>query len=245
MFYPRTTDSKTVRFLRDTIQSLAEHFDNYFAGDNMILFDRALGFRDDKKFMRACAANAQSPQEKSLVFRLNTLVWAAKHALNVEGDFVECGVWRGFCSSVITDYLDFGEVPKKLYLYDSFEGKPADEGDRPHSPELFDADLHETVVNRFEKYPNVEVVKGVVPQSFEISCPDKISFLHLDLNSAKSEIAALEVLFDRIVPGGVVVFDDYGWIYYRAQKLAEDKFMAKRGHKILEMATGQGLLIKH
>jgi len=53
------------------------------------------------------------------------------------------------------------------------------------------------------------------------------------------------VLFDRVSPGGLVVFDDYGWSGYAAQKVAEDAFMRQRGHSILELPTGQGLLIKH
>jgi predicted O-methyltransferase YrrM len=116
-------------------------------------------------------------------------------------------VWRGFCSAVIADYLDFDRVPKRFYLYDTFD--------------------------------------GIVPDSFSQAVPEKIAFLHLDLNSSKGEIAALEVLFDRVSPGGLVVFDDYGWSGYQAQQVAEDAFMRQRGHRILELPTGQGLLIKH
>jgi predicted O-methyltransferase YrrM len=75
--------------------------------------------------------------------------------------------------------------------------------------------------------------------------PQRIAFLHIDLNSSKSEIAALEVLFDRVSPGGTVVFDDYGWSGYVAQQLAEDAWMETRGHRILELPSGQGLLVKH
>ena len=49
---------------------------------------------------------------------------------------------------------------------------------------------------------------------------------------------------DRMVPGAVLILDDYGWLAYRAQKLAEDPWFAKYGYRVLEMPTGQGLLIK-
>jgi len=52
------------------------------------------------------------------------------------------------------------------------------------------------------------------------------------------------MLFDRVVPGGAIVFDDYGWNGYRPQKDAEDAFLAARGYSVLELPTGQGLLIK-
>ena len=57
-------------------------------------------------------------------------------------------------------------------------------------------------------------------------------------------IGVLERLFDLMVPGGVIVFDDYGWKLFEKQKIAEDEFMAARGYQILEMPTGQGLVVK-
>lgn len=55
----------------------------------------------------------------------------------------------------------------------------------------------------------------------------------------------MELLYDRITPGAIIVLDDYGWLGYRDQKLALDPFFEARGHKVLELPTGQGLVIKH
>jgi O-methyltransferase len=54
----------------------------------------------------------------------------------------------------------------------------------------------------------------------------------------------LEFFFDRLVTGGTIIFDDYGWLAYRAQEAAEDAWLAERGFSALELPTGQGLLIK-
>jgi hypothetical protein len=131
-------------------------------------------------------------------------------------------------------------------LYDTFAGIPPELDSEHHdSPHFREEGLYESVLRRFERFPNVEVVRGIVPQSFGIAVPERIAFLHMDMNSSKSEIAALDALFDRILPGGLIVFDDYGWTGYRAQQLAEDAWVQARGHRILELPTGQGLLIKH
>lgn len=245
MFYGRFSDPSDRVFLQQAIARFRKIFRSVFAGDNVILFGRNLGFRRDQKFMHAFHSHVTTGQERSLELRLNTLVWAASHALHVPGDFVECGVWRAFCSQVLVDYLDFEKVPKTFYLYDTFEGIPPEfDSEKHNAPAFAEAGLYEKVVAAFSRYPNVRVVRGVVPHSFAQAAPEKVAFLHLDMNSSKSEIAALEVLFDRVSPGGIVVFDDYGWTGYRAQQLAEDRFMAERGHRILEMPTGQGLLIK-
>jgi hypothetical protein len=47
-----------------------------------------------------------------------------------------------------------------------------------------------------------------------------------------------------MIPGAVLVLDDYGWLGYRQQKLAEDPWFAQRGYRVLELPTGQGLIIK-
>ena len=136
-------------------------------------------------------------------------------------------------------------MSRTFYLYDTFSGIPAEYDSEKHDSPLFREDgLYKSVVQRFGRFPNARIVRGLVPDTFAEALPDRIAFLHLDMNSSKSEIAALEVLFDRITPGGVIVFDDYGWTGYHAQQEAEDAFVRARGHRILELPTGQGLLIK-
>jgi O-methyltransferase len=245
MFYGRFDDPASREFLAAAIARFRQIFDSVFAADNVILFNRSLAFRYDRKLIEAGTRNASNAQERSLLLRLNTLAWAASHALRIPGEFVECGVWRGYCSAVVADYLDFDQVAKTFYLYDTFEGIPPEYDSERHDSPLFrEEGLYASVVARFARFPNIRIVRGVVPQSFAEALPERVAFLHLDMNSSKSEIAALEVLFDRISAGGVIVFDDYGWLGYQAQQRAEDSFVNARGHRILELPSGQGLLIK-
>jgi hypothetical protein len=75
--------------------------------------------------------------------------------------------------------------------------------------------------------------------------PDRISYLHIDLNQAPAEIAALDALFDRVVPAGIIILDDYEWAgVYRPQKLTEDPWFGSRGYRVMPLPTGQGLVIK-
>ena len=104
--------------------------------------------------------------------------------------------------------------------------------------------LYESVLERFASYPEVTVTRGFLPESLEGRAPEKIAWLHIDLNAARPEVETLAALFDRIVPGGSIILDDYGWVALRAQKDAEDRFFADRGYSVLELPTGQGLVIK-
>ena len=65
------------------------------------------------------------------------------------------------------------------------------------------------------------------------------------MNSEMAEVLALEHLFDRLTIGGIIIFDDFGWKSAINQCKAEQAFMRKRGHSVLELPTGQGLVIKH
>lgn len=251
MFYGNFENGRDKKF-RESISLMAEIFGRVYSADNLMVFKRAAGFTGDQKFVKALNLHAKTKQEFSIAWRLHTLIWAAQQALHKDGDFVECGVLTGLSFGVVTSYLDWPQVPKRLYLYDTFNGIPPSHNSEGRSNQYFEirnAEDPDSVFNeaqaRFAGLPNVELVKGIVPDTFATVCPEKISFLHIDMNSAASEIAALNALWDRVVPGGLIVFDDYGWSMYGAQKKAEDAFAAERGHSILELPTGQGLLLKH
>ena len=74
--------------------------------------------------------------------------------------------------------------------------------------------------------------------------PEKIAYLHIDLNQAPAEIATLDALFERVVPGGMIILDDYEMLFYREQKFAEDNWFAQRGYKVFPLPTSQGFVIK-
>lgn len=88
------------------------------------------------------------------------------------------------------------------------------------------------------------MIKGTVPDVLHEQSPDRIAYLHLDMNSPRAETAALEVLFNQVSTGGIIIFDDYGWKVFHRQKEAADAFMAANGQLILELPTGQGFMIK-
>jgi hypothetical protein len=232
-----------------------------FWGDRLLSLGKSMGFLDDPVFAAAYAKIRGSHQydqydsPHTIAWRLHTLVWAARNGLMLEGDFVECGVFKGDFAWVVAQCTDFARCGKTLYLYDTFAGfapPHSSPEDFPDSPGFLDfADriykdptIYPEVVEKFRDVANVRIVRGVLPDILTEVAPEKIAFLHIDINSPAAEIGTLKVLFDRVVAGGIVVFDDYGWHLFRRQKEAEDAFMAARGYQILELPTGQGLLVK-
>jgi O-methyltransferase len=212
-----------------------------FVGDNLIAWGRNLSFFDDQIFMNAFLGSNPDRVEKSLVWRKYILTWAARRALTLpEGDLVEAGCYKGSSARVVCDATDLKRQPHRTYwLYDAFE--EVDPGHRlpDHSPEL-----EQQVRQRFSDMSNVRIIAGRVPDSFDRGEPERIALLHIDMNSVEPESRTLERFYDRVVPGGMILFDDYGAGGFREQKLAHDAYMAQRGQMILELPSYQGLFIR-
>jgi hypothetical protein len=68
--------------------------------------------------------------------------------------------------------------------------------------------------------------------------------LHLDMNCAPPEVAALEYFWDRLSPGAVILLDDYAQSTFIAQKIALDEATSRKDVKILTLPTGQGFFLK-
>jgi O-methyltransferase len=213
-----------------------------FLNDNLFTVGHSRGFLDDPVFMAAVERNRPDKVEQAIIWRTHVMAWAARSALRQPGDFVECGCYKGYTTSVLCDLLDWKTTGRTFWLYDLFNPSGADgEGGRmTHHSE----DLHRHVVDRFAALDSVKVIKGRVPDSFAQGSPEQIAFLHIDMNNAHAEVSAMETLFPRVSPGGVVIFDDYGWDVYKDQKAAHDAFLAPLGYHILELPTGQGMVIK-
>lgn len=231
--------------LKGALDSLRGLFNVVFAGDMLIAFDRNMGFYDDARFMEAFDGSVLEEYEKSLLWRHHVFTWCAHNCIQREGDFVECGVYRGFSVAVAARYVDFARCAKQWYLYDTFSGVPGDQHNANHSSEARYAEpgLYEACRRRFAAYANVHVVQGRIPEVLLEHAPVKVAFLHLDMNSAKAESAALEFFWPRLTPGAIILLDDYGWRGYREQKLAEDAFLSKHRKFALELPTGQGLVL--
>lgn len=233
--------SDPVRFkaLLDEAKSLVTP--GYYLGDNLFTWGRNNSLFEDEAFRQSWTQNIQNDADQAIAWRRYILASAAFHCVQLPGDFVECGTYAGTGIKTVVDYLGGKDFPKTFWGYDTFDYNPV-AGHRFVGQE---AGFYETVSQRFAGYRQVKLIKGFIPDSFAAGVADEVAFLHIDLNNAEGELAALEVLFDRIVPGGMLILDDYEWAgSYRTQKQAEDPWFEKRGYRVMPLPTGQGIVVK-
>ncbi len=207
-------------------------------------------FVQDERFIRAYELGRAtgSFRGRELRWRVHVACWAAAHAARLEGDFVECGVYRGGLARAIVDYIDFCALDRTFYLFDTFAGIPDEAisaGERAlgRQPGEYD-ECYAAVCETFRPFANVRVIRGIVPDSLRQAEIQRVAYLSLDMNVYQPEIAAAEHFWPKMSSGGVILLDDYGFSRYRMQKQAFDAFAAERGVPILSLPTGQGLLIK-
>jgi hypothetical protein len=207
-------------------------------------------FVEDPDFVRAYGRGIEASGDLRWRWRVHIGLWAASTAVRLPGDFVECGVNRGFLSTAIMEHLDWNRVGKQFWLLDTFAGIDLSqlEGDelaaareRNERMDLADAD---SVRAWFSQWSNVNVIEGSVPGTLPLVLAEEVAYLHLDMNSSAPEVAALEFFWERLVPGAVVLFDDYGYRSYEAQRRALGALARRRNVSIASLPTGQGLLIR-
>lgn len=211
-------------------------------------------FLADPAFIKAYDRGAAAAGDYKWYWRVHIGLWAAKTASRLDGDFVECGVNRGFLSSAIMEFLDWNTLGKTFYLLDTFGGLDERQGtssgsveadrNRKHIEEGFYVTDVDSVRKNFSEWTNVKIIQGTVPETLEEIEADQIAYLHLDMNAANPEVAALEFLWDRLVPGAIVLLDDYAFYGYSDQKKAMDALATKLSIAIASLPTGQGLIIK-
>lgn len=83
------------------------------------------------------------------------------------------------------------------------------------------------------------VIRGPVPESFAQGAPEKVAFAHIDMNNARSEIAALDALESRLSPGAVIVLDDFGQLTTRNSTLRIANGSPSAGFRSLRALPGK------
>jgi O-methyltransferase len=183
------------------------------------------------------------------VWRLN-IVWnAVRWCRNIAGDVVEFGSYRGGNAYIMHRSLELAGAARRVYLYDTFCGIPERsltprEVDRGYVGRYCDTSV-ERVKKLLSAYASfTEFRPGVIPDTLhDDDGPDRIAFVHLDLNAAAATESALRWSHGRWSPGAVCVLDDYLWSGYEEQRAVVDAFLAEKSLSVIGLPTGQGLVI--
>ena len=195
------------------------------------------------------------PDTMTGVARLVALVDAVRYCVRagVEGDFAECGVWRGGSVIAMVETLQaLGVTDRDIHLYDTFEGmtEPTEHDVSTFAPPAI-SEWRDAVARSERPWPGLfgetafseeqvrqavlatgypehrfHFVRGRVEDTLPLHAPERIALLRLDTDWYESTRVELEILYPRLVDGGVLIIDDYG--HWDGCRLAVDEYFATR-----------------
>jgi hypothetical protein len=108
---------------------------------------------------------------------------------------------------------------------------------------IYVGSVHRVRAN-FAQWRNQRIIVGAVPETLDQVDARAVAFLHIDMNCAPPEVAALRFFWPRLSPGAFVLLDDYANRGRDEQRVAMDALASELGVAICALPTGQGLLIK-
>jgi O-methyltransferase len=166
-------------------------------------------------------------------------------ARQLEGDFAEFGVFRGGTALLAARLLAQGGDSRPLHLFDSFAGMPKTSADEPYNAGDFNQTSAEKVGALVTPTgANVKLHVGYIPDTFVNAGIDRLAFAHVDVDLYQSVLDCVEYIYPRLVPGGILIFDDYGFPGCVRAREATDKAFENLREKPIYLPTGQALVIK-
>jgi len=164
---------------------------------------------------------------------------------DIPGDLVECGVSIGTGILNWSLLTELSGVDRTIIGFDSFEGFPASteidrkrdgdfqtqRGDYSSPPELVLKTLADGRVSADFIRTKVRLVRGFFDQTLP-HYDGRIALLHLDCDLYDSYVTCLTALYDKVVPGGLILFDEYEDATFPGARPAIDEFFANRPEKI-------------
>lgn len=187
-----------------------------------------------------------------LMWRHYIVFWSARYAHAATNysvkNLVECGVCDGLTAYFAMSALR-GRNEFKAFLYDAWEGMKSEyllESEKGSVGNYSYLNIENTKNNLAKFQGDSIFIKGFIPEVFEMSDnPTELVWLHIDLNSSIPTTSSLKMFFEKIPPGGVILFDDYAWHGYYGTKLCIDEFFSSKRGVLLPLPTGQAIYFKH
>lgn len=202
-----------------------------------------IGFMKEEKFRQAYEVAVDlAGHDYRIPWRVHQAIWCASVASRLDGAFVELGTGRGFVMSAVMDFMRDELAGKPVFLLDLFLD-PRLSGAGMTKMASYYAESADPVRKHFSQHANVQVIEGDVRDTVS-NLPDKLAFMHVDLNSPAVETQVMRQLWPNLVPGAVILLDDYANKGLNDSYSQMSRFFAELNHQILTTAAGQGIVIK-
>lgn len=169
------------------------------------------------------------------------IMLCVRAAARLGGAMAEAGVMMGGSARLICE----AKGAAQLHLFDAFETQQSGEAD-PAGTEVRDHfgtthGVRANVERLLQGYPGVVLHPGIFPKTADAVDRERFSFVHLDMDLVSSTDAALAFFHPRLVPGGILIGDDYEDFGVRG---CFERYLGGRRDTMLELPWGQVMIVR-
>lgn len=176
--------------------------------------------------------------------------------MNVSGDFVECGAWRGHSAYIIGKLINDSDQKRDFHIFDSFEGGLSDLSEEDKDLlAIVDPDAtrrqkeafystEEEVLQSLSAFNFVTLYKGWIPERFSDVNDKTFSLVNLDLDLYEPIKDSLSFFFPRLSDRGVIIIDDYGTTGWPGVTKAVDQFLEQYPVTLAIETLGSMIIVK-
>lgn len=168
----------------------------------------------------------------------------AKQAAQLPGDVAEVGVYQGGTAKLVAKVFT-RKKNKVVHLFDTFSGTPKGDSKKDLHKE---SDFSDTSLRSVKKYlkdcKNVQFYPGIFPETADPISRKKFCFVHIDVDLYKSVIDCCTFFYPQMESGGIMIFDDYGFITCPGAKIAVDEFFKDKPDSPTYLPTGQSIVTR-
>lgn len=167
----------------------------------------------------------------------------SKQVVSLPGDVCEVGVYKGGTAKLLAKI--FSKYNKTLHLFDTFAGMPKTDPtkDLHKKGDFKDTTLAE-VKDYLADYNQINFYQGLFPQTAKPIENLSFCFAHIDTDIYSSTMECCEFFYMRMIGGGIILFDDYGFPSCPGSKLAVDEYFVDKRENPIYLPTGQVFVIK-
>jgi O-methyltransferase len=184
--------------------------------------------------------------------RCYVLYSLALQATHLDGEWYECGVYRGGTAMLFASIITKHGQPSlnaRLHLFDTFEGMfdTQVDVDYHNKGDFFDTsveDVRSRLMSVVSDLKAVSFHKGLIPLTFRNLEEHRIAFAYVDVDIYRSVIDCCDFIYPRLQPGGFLIFDDYGMPTCPGARKAIDEFFSDKSEVPLLLQTGQAIVFK-
>ncbi len=176
---------------------------------------------------------------------------------DVQGDYVECGVWKGQSAYIISSHLKKRKNNSLLHLFDSFDGGLSDKTEKDKNlaenltserileEKLAFSSTKAELEENLSKFDFLKIYEGWIPDRFHEVKDKSFCFIHIDVDLYEPTLESLNFFYSRLNQKGIIVCDDYNFCQFPGAKKAFDEFFSKNNPSFFyEVPLGGALVIK-